>query len=64
VRLLRKNLRQKPKKKRIYEDTHKDLFIIGYFDYMIYTDKVYVNLLSIIQKEILKEGYQYDTENI
>jgi hypothetical protein len=31
---------------------------------MIYTDKVYVNLLSIIQKEILKEGYQYDTENI
>jgi hypothetical protein len=45
-------------------NTHKYL-IVGHFDYMIYTDEVYVDLLFIIHKEALREErYQRDTENI
>jgi hypothetical protein len=51
--------------RQIYENTHKDLLIIGHFDYVIYTDKPHVDPPSMIQEEVLREErHQYDTENI
>jgi hypothetical protein len=46
-----KNLEQR----QIYENTHKDLLIIGHFGYVIYTDEAHVDPLSIIQDKVLRE---------